>query len=83
MFMSSLRQETNLISLKLVLDTWPSDYTLTEALHLLFIYFYFIDHAKAFDCVDHNKLENSERDGNTRPPNLPPEKPVCRSGSNS
>ena len=26
---------------------------------------------------------NSERDGNTRPPNLPLEKPVCRSGSNS
>ena len=23
--------------------------------------FCFIDHAKAFDCVDHNKLENSER----------------------
>ena len=43
----------------------------------------FIDYAKAFDCVDHNKLENSERDGNTRPPNLPLEKPVCRSGSNS
>ena len=37
----------------------------------------------AFDCVDHNKLENSERDGNTRPPDLPPEKSVCRSGSNS
>ena len=34
------------------------------------IYFCFIDHAKAFDCVDHNKLENSERDGNTRPPDL-------------
>ena len=32
------------------------------------IYFFFIDYAKAFDCVDHNKLENSERDGNTRPP---------------
>ena len=47
------------------------------------IYFCFTDYAKAFDCVDHNKLENSERDGNTRPPNLPPEKPVCRSGSNS
>uniref|UniRef100_A0A8C6DFL8 RNA-directed DNA polymerase n=1 Tax=Moschus moschiferus TaxID=68415 RepID=A0A8C6DFL8_MOSMO len=29
------------------------------------IYFCFIDYAKAFDCVDHNKLENSERDGNT------------------
>ena len=47
------------------------------------IYFFFIDYAKAFDCVDHNKLENSERDGNTRPPDLPLEKPVCRSGSNS
>ena len=47
------------------------------------IYFCFIDYAKAFDCVDHNKLENSERDGNTRPPDLPPEKSVCRSGSNS
>ena len=35
------------------------------------IYFCFIDYAKAFDCVDHNKLKNSERDGNTRPPDLP------------
>ena len=47
------------------------------------IYFCFIDYAKTFDCVDHNKLENFERDGNTRPPDLPPEKSVCRSGSNS
>ena len=47
------------------------------------IYFCFINYAKAFDCVDHNKLENSERDGNTRPPSLPLEKSVCRSGSNS
>ena len=46
------------------------------------IYFCFIDYAKAFDCVDHNKLENSERHGSTRPPDLPLEKPVCRSGSN-
>ena len=30
-----------------------------------------LTNAKAFDCVDHNKLENSERDGNTRPPDLP------------
>ena len=28
------------------------------------IYFCFIDYAKAFDCVDHKKLENSEQDGN-------------------
>ena len=34
------------------------------------IYFCFIDYAKAFDGVDHNKLENSERDGNTRTPDL-------------
>ena len=47
------------------------------------IYFCFIGYAKAFDCVDHSKLENSEGDRNTRPPDLPLEKPVCRSGSNS
>ena len=46
------------------------------------IYFCFIDYAKAFDCVDDNKLEYSERDGNTRPPNLPLEKSTCRSRSN-
>ena len=45
--------------------------------------FCFIDYAKAFDCVDHNKLENSERDGHTRPPDLPLEKTIHRSGSNS
>ena len=45
------------------------------------IYFCFIDCAKAFECVDHNKLENSERDGNTRPPDLPLEKHICKSGS--
>ena len=45
--------------------------------------FCFIDYAKAFDCVDYNKLENSERDGNTRPPDLPPEESVCRTRSNS
>ena len=47
------------------------------------IYFCFIDYAKAFDVVDHNNLENSERDGNTRSPDLPLEKSVCMSGSNS
>ena len=48
------------------------------------IYFCIIYYAKAFDCVDHNKLwKNSERDGNTRLPDLPLEKPVCKSRSNS
>ena len=47
------------------------------------IYFCFIDYTESFDFVDHNKLENSSRGGNTRPPYLPPEKSVCRSRSNS
>ena len=34
----------------------------------ILLFFYFIDYAKAFDCMDHNKLENSFRDGNTKPP---------------
>ena len=46
-------------------------------------YFCFIDYAKAFDCMDHNKLENSSKDRTTRPPYLPHEKFVCRSRSNS
>ena len=46
-------------------------------------YFYFIDYANAFNCVNYNKLENSSRYENTRPPDLHPEKSVCRSRSNS
>ena len=47
------------------------------------IYFCFIDYAKAFDCGSQYTVENPETDGNTRPPDLSLEKPVCRSGSNS
>ena len=47
------------------------------------IYFCFIDYAKTFDCVGHNKLKNSSRDGKFRPPYLPPDKSVCRSRNNS
>ena len=38
------------------------------------IYFCFINYAKAFDCVNHTQqtMENSSKDGNTRPPDLPP-----------
>ena len=46
------------------------------------MYFCFTDYAKAFDCVNHHKLGTSSRDGNTRPPHLPPEKSVCRPRSN-
>ena len=47
------------------------------------IYFCFTDCAKAFDCGSPYTMENSSRDGNTRPPDLPLEKSICRSGSNS
>ena len=47
------------------------------------IYFCFIDYAKAFDCVDHKKLWKTLKNGNTRPPDLPLEKFVCKTGSNS
>ena len=47
------------------------------------IYFCFIDYAKAFDCGSQQTVENSERDGTTRLPDLPLEKSVCRSESNS
>ena len=46
-------------------------------------HFCFIDYAKAFDCVDHNKLWKILKDGNTRPPDLPLEKSVRRSDSNT
>ena len=46
------------------------------------IYFCFIDYTKAFDCCGSQQtVENSPRDGNTRPPDLPPEKCVWRSRS--
>ena len=48
------------------------------------IYFCFIDYAKAFDCVDHNKLWKILKEmGNTRPPDLPHEKSVFRLRINS
>ena len=47
------------------------------------IYFCFVDYAHAFDCVDHNKLWKILKETGKRPPDLPLEKPICRSGSNS
>ena len=48
------------------------------------IFFCFNDYAKASDYVDHNKLRKILREmGNTRSPDLPLEKSVCKSGSNS
>ena len=47
------------------------------------IYFCFIVYAKVFDCVDHNILWKILKEVRTRPPDLPLEKTICRSGSNS
>ena len=46
------------------------------------IYFCFIDCAKVFDCVDHNKPWKILR-WDSRPHELPPEKSVFRSRNNS
>ena len=47
------------------------------------ICFCFIDYAKAFDCVDTINCGKFFKRWNTRPPDLPLEKLICRSGSNS
>ena len=47
------------------------------------IYFCFIDYAKAFDCVDHNKLWKILRDGDTRPLYLSSENLICKTRSKS
>ena len=47
------------------------------------IYFCLLTMPKPLTVWIMNILENSSRDGNTRPPDLPLEKSVCRSGSNS
>ena len=46
------------------------------------IYFCFIDYAKAFECVDHNKLWKILKEMGMSP-ELPSEKSVCSSRSNS
>ena len=47
------------------------------------IYFCFTGYTSLWLCGSQQTVDNSSRDGNTRPPDLPPEKSVCRSRSNS
>ena len=48
------------------------------------IYFCLTDYTKVFDCMDHNKpWKILKESGNTRSPDLPPEKSACRSRSKS
>ena len=48
--------------------------------HLLLLYWL---RQSLWLCRTQQTVENSERDGTIRPPDLPPEKSDCRSGSNS
>ena len=48
--------------------------------HLLLLYWLY---QSLWLCGSQQTVGNSERDGNIRPPDLHPEKSVCRSGSNS
>ena len=45
------------------------------------IYFCIIDYTKDFNCE--SQQTGKFLDGNTKPHNLPPEKPICRLRSNS
>ena len=47
------------------------------------ICFCFIDYAKAFDCMDHHKLQKILKEMGIRDHLTPPEKSVCRSENNS
>ena len=47
------------------------------------VYFFYWQRQSLWLCESQQTVENSWRDGNTRPPDLPPEKSACRSRCNS
>ena len=59
---------------------WIIKKTRVPEKHLLLLYW--LCHS-LWLCRSQQTVENSSRDGNTRPPDLTPEKSVCRSRSNS
>ena len=64
------------------LPTFTGSFKKQESSRKKDLYFCFIDYAKAFDCVDHNKLGKILKEMGI-PDHLSLEKPVCRSGRNS
>ena len=59
---------------------WIMEKARVPTKHLLLLYWL---HQSLWLCGSQQTVENSSRDGNTRSPDLPPEKSVCRSRSNS
>ena len=72
------RQRNQRSNCQHLLDHWKSKRVPEK--HLLLLYWLC---QSLWLCGSQQTVENSERDGNTRPPDLPLEKSVCRSGSNS
>ena len=64
--------------IKLPTSTGSSTKQESSKKHLLLLYWLI----QSFWLCGSWNVENSERDGNTRPPDLPPEKSVCRSRRN-
>ena len=59
---------------------WITEKAKVPEKHLLLLYWL---HQSLWLCRSQQTVENSSRDGNTRPPCLPPETSVCQSRSNS
>ena len=59
---------------------WITEKARVPEKHLLLLYWLC---QSLWLCGSQQSVENSSRDGNTRPLDLPPEKSVCRSRSNS
>ena len=66
--------------IKLPTSAWSSKSKRVPEKHLFLLYWLC---QSLWLCGSQQTVENSERDGNTRLPDLPLEKPICRSGSNS
>ena len=72
------RQRNQRSNCQHLLDHWKSKRVPEKHLFLL----YWVCQS-LWLCGSQQTVENSSRDGNTRPPDMPVEKSVCRSGSNS
>ena len=61
----------------------PLDHQKSKRVPEKYLFLLYWLHQSLWLCGSQQNVENSFTDGNARPPYLPPEKSVCRSGSNS